>query len=365
MCRGEGNVLRAAAKYGYVNAKVRGLRSRQLTEQDHHFLLAAKDLTAFLSYLGTTSYGAYLPAPAKGTIELPALERQLSHPLMQDYAAVVRSLRGHKERDVMYALFRRFEAENLKLVLRALFTGLGREDVQHLLYPLGRLSELDWDTLWADTTFAELLEHLQPGIFGRSLQHAFPQFEAQGRLFPLEMALDFFCFHSLQEAASHLGRRTDRRAADKILGSYIDILNISWVIRLKTVYGLSPEETVNYTLPEGDLVTLSCLSQLARAEDIASFVSRLPPIFQDQVVGSRRWKTIGFRLQGWFVRLLARVFAGPPFHIGIAIAYLLEKEIELADLITMLQARAQDLTAEEIVKQLPARFTEGAHVQAG
>ncbi len=358
-------MLRAAARYGYLNAKIRALRSRQLTEQDRHFLLAAKDLTAFLSYLGTTSYGSYLPDPAKGVPGLPALERQLTRPLMQDYAKVVHSLGGHRERNIIIALFRRFEAENLKLVLRAMSANLAREDVSHLLYPLGRLSDLNWDALWAAKTFPELLAHLRPGVFGQSLAHALPQFEAQGRLFPLEMALDFSCFRCLQEAVQHLGSRHDCRAAEKVLGPYIDILNISWVIRLKTVYGLSPEETVNYTLPEGDLVTLACLSQLARAEDAVTFISHLPPIFQQEVHAVNHWQSISFRLQGWFVKILARVFAGPPFHIGVAIAYLLEKEIELASLITMLQGRAQNLSVEEIGKKLPEQFTEVAHVQTG
>ncbi len=357
-------MLLAAARYGYPNAKVRGLRSSLLTEQDRHFLLTAKDLTTFFSYLGTTPYSSCLP-DLEDLPSLPALERQLARPLMDDYTKVARSFRGEKERALVLALFRRFEAENLKLVLRALFVNLGKEEVVHLLYPLGQLSDLEWDALWASKTFTGLLEHLRPEIFGRSLQHALPQFEAQGRLFPLEMALDFSCFRCLQQAVFDLGSRSDRTVAGKILGSYIDILNISWVIRLKTAYGLSPEETVNYTLPEGDLVTLSCLNQLARAEDIATFINHLPPTFQHEVTTVKHWQTIGLHLQSWFLKILARIFTGPPFHIGIAIAYLLEKEIELANLITLLQAKSQDLTVDETGRKLPGRFTEGTHVQAG
>jgi V/A-type H+-transporting ATPase subunit C len=358
-------MLRAAARYGYVNAKVRGLRSRNLTEQDYHFLLAAKDLTAFFSYLGTTSYSAYLPDPEEEIPKLSVLERQLSRPLMRDYTKIAHALTGHKERTLILALFRRFEAENLKLVLRAIFAKLDREDVLHLLYPLGRLSTLNWDALWAAGTVREIPAYLRPEVFGQSLQHALPQFEAQGRLFPLEMALDFSCFRCLQEAVQNLGSRHDRRVAQKVLGPYIDIINISWVIRLKTVYGLSPEETVNYTLPERDLVTLSCLNQLARAEDTAAFIKHLPPVFQHELPAVNDWPSIAFRLQSWFIKILARVFAGSPFHIGIAIAYLLEKEIELANLITLLQVREQRLSVEVISKKMPVRFMVGGYVQAG
>lgn len=358
-------MLLAAARYGYPNAKVRALRSRKLTEQDHHFLLAAKDLSSCLSYLATTSYSSCLPDPEKKIWELPALERQLAQPLLDHYAKVVHSLRGVKERKLILALFRRFEAENLKIVLRALFATLSRDAVSHLLYPLGRLSSLDWETLWSCNSISKLLEHLRPGIFGLSLQHALPQFEAQGRLFPLEMCLDFSCFRILRQAISALSSRYDRTVTEKILTLYIDILNISWVIRLKKEYGLRPEEIVNYTLPEGKLIPLSSLNRLARAEDITEFIAHLPPAFHRELSSIRDWGKIGQHLEIYFLKTLTNIFSGQPFHLGIEVAYLLEKEIELANLITLLQAKAKNISAEKIGNRLSWEIMESAHVPTG
>ncbi len=358
-------MLLAAARYGYPNAKVRALRSRKLTEQDYHFLLAARDLPACLVYLATTSYRPYLPDPEEGVPELSSLERQLARPLLDDYFKIVHSLPGTRERALILALFRRFEAENLKIVLRALFRGLSREAVSHLLYPVDQLSDLDWDVLWASTSVPELLKQLRPDVFGRSLQHALPQFEAQARPFPLEMALDSSCIRILQRAVSALGNRYDRTVSEKIISLYIDILNISWVIRLKTVYGLYPEEIVNYTLPGGNVITLGCLSRLARAEEIAEFIGHLPSSFRRELSAIRDWEKIGQRLEKYFVKALARIFSGRPFHIGIGVAYLLEKEIELADLITLLQAKAKKSTVEEISSRLPWHLTESRNVPAG
>lgn len=210
---------------------MRGLRSRNLSEEDYHFLLTAQDLMTFLSYLKTTPYSPVLPDLERPIPNLPSLELQLARPLLEDYGKVARSFRGHKEQDVIQALYSRFEASNLKLVLRTLFARQGQEQVVHLLYPLGNLSKLDWNALWAARTFAEVEDHLRPSRFGEAFQHALPQFEAQGRLFPLEMALDFCCFHSLIKAISSLGRRYDRTAAKNILSPYLDMLNIAWIIR--------------------------------------------------------------------------------------------------------------------------------------
>ncbi len=355
-------MILAAAKYAYPNAKVRAMRSRRLTSQDFHFLLEAKGLSSFLAYLATTSYGPIVSGLGDRVPDMGGLERQLARFLMEDYAKVVRSLRGKREQELVLALFSRFESENLKVLLRALFSGLGRHAVSYLLYPLGSLSTLPWDRLWACSNPAEAADLLIPTPFGRAIKHAIPQFEAQGRLFPLEMALDLSCFQRLNQAISALSSRSDRKAAKKILGPYVDILNISWVIRLRIHYGLSPEEIVNYSLPGGELLGLSQLYRLAQAEDIASFRGQIPRSLQREIGEVQEWGDLYPYLEAWLLRLFNRVFRGPSFHIGIEIAFLLEREWELMSLITLLEAKAQGVSPDKTAKKLPRQSPEVAYV---
>jgi V/A-type H+-transporting ATPase subunit C len=352
-------MLFAAARYAYPNARVRALRSRRLTAQDRHFLIAARDLPSFLQYLATTSYGPAVPGLEGETPEPVTFERQLARPLMEDYARVARSLRGRREREIILALFSRFEAENLKVLLGVFLSGIERRAVLQLLYPLGGLSTLPWDDLWASQEVTRVADLLARTPFGRLFRHAIPQFEAQGRLFPLEMALELSCFRRLQQALSGLRSRSDRRSARRILGAYVDLLNISWVIRLRVHYGLSPEEIVNYSLPGGSMTTLSVLLRLARASDIPSFLGQMPPVLRKKVGEIRDWEAMRAPLETWFMQVIARVFLGPPFHIGVEIAYLLEKEMELTELVTLLEAKAHGLSAEEASERLgrPAEIT--------
>ena len=355
-------MILAAARYAYPNAKVRALRSRRLTAQDRHFLLEARDFSSFLAYLVTTTYGRAFPDLEEEKTDPGMLERRLARSLMEDYAKVARSLRGKRQQELVLALFSRFEAENLKVLLRALFSGRGKQTVADLLYPLGKLSALPWDDLWACNNPSEIADLLIRNPFGQALKHAIPQYNVQGRLFPLEMALDLSCFQRLKQAISGLRSRSDRKAAKRILGPYVDVLNISWVIRLKIHYGLSHEEIVNYSLPGGELLTLSHLHRLARAEDISSFLEQMPRSLQKEVGEIRDWEDFHTYLEAWLLRLIARLFAGPPFHIGIEIAFLLEKEMELTSLITLLEAKAQGLSPGKIVKKLPGQFLGVAHV---
>lgn len=355
-------MILAAARYAFPNARVRGLRGRRLSERDMHFLVQAQDLAALLEYLSTTSYGEVLP-PLEHGMRIPAaLERSLARPLLQDYARVFRALGGRRQRAVVKALFSRYEAENLKLLLRARRRGLSRRDVSHLEYLLGQLSTLAWEALWSADGVREIAEVLGRSPFGRALRHALPEFEAGERLFTLEMALEIAALQQLEEVEADLPRGADRRHVRHVLGPYVDALNCLWVSRLKVHYGLSPEEVVNYSLPGGEWLTLPRLHHLARAEDLEQFLERVPPAFRKATQGLATWSDLRPRLEAWLAGRLSRVFVGPPFHLGVELAYLLEKEVELSRLVSLIQAKSLGLSPGDTVARMERRLPESAHV---
>ncbi len=334
-------MLLAAARFAYPNAKIRALRASLLTVQDMHFLEESKDLKGFLSYLATTSYAPYLPeGAAEGLQGLSTLERSLARPLMEHYAKIAKAFKVSGEQALVLALFSRFEAENLKILLRCLHSGLRRFQVAHLLYPLGVLSRLPWEELWESSNISSLVARLRGRAFGRALQHALPRYEVQGNLFPLEMALDLSSFRQIEEAISRLKVKQNRKMALEIVGSYVDILNISWIIRLRRVFNLSPEEIVNYSLPGGTL-PLVLIHRMARAENLDMFLREIPSSLSRALAGVRDWGEIGPQLNRWLLKRLRRIFSMPPFHVGVALAYLYEKELELRDIISLLEEKTR------------------------
>ncbi len=389
--------MRGAVVYSYANAKARAIRSRRLSSEDWHFLESSPGLERLLQYLSTTSYARFITVPEilpsgtppgthvtaqAGLPEKKIIERGLYRSLTQDYAKIVRSLRGDRQRAVILALYSRFEAENLKILMRALFSGRSRQEVEHLLYPLGALSRLPWEELWKSGRMTEVRDRLARTIFGSALRFAFPQFEAQGRLFPLEMAVDRACFQEL-DRAMHALPRTDRQAAHRVLGPFVDFVNVSWIIRLRERYGLQPEQIVNYTLPGGHVITLRVIARLAQAADVASFLKRLPLSAAGQMDGVTEWKQVVDRFRLMFLSEVRRAFTGPPFTIGVEVACLLEEEVELQRLITVIESAAASVSrnvnpaqgqsrtsVKKSVKsgssaQAGPRHMEQSHVQAG
>ncbi len=351
-------MLLAAARYSFANARVRALRSKRLSGEDFYFLLQADDLAGLLAYLATTSYGHVRP-----DLPLRSVQRHLFTTLFTHYHKIAGSLRHAAGRRVILALFARFEAENLKILLRGIAAGHDHAVTDPLLYPLGPLSTLAWERLSECATPEELIRALEGSAFARPLAHAMAQYQAGGAIPPLEAALDLAAFRHLAGAVAALAGRSDRKAARRVLGGYVDILNCLWVIRLRVHFGLSPEEIVNYSLPGGRDISLRDLHRLAKADTVARFIARLPTGMAARLGSLRDWPEFRPALQSMLLRLLRRTLASFPFHVGVEAGYLLEKEMEIRAVITIMEARAQGLAPETVAERLPAALLrESPHV---
>ncbi|WP_456431603.1 V-type ATPase subunit [Thermosulfuriphilus sp.] len=264
-----------ALRYSFVQAKTKGLKGRLLKESDWHYLLMARDLKEILRYLTGTVYAPYL-ASLK-TSHFHDLVTKLYEALFKDYERLLK-IAPRCGVSLLKALLRGYEAENLKLVIRALFwqkTTQARE----LLYPLKGLNDLDFQDLLKTGTIANLIERLRGTYFYRPLKRAWPLFKAQARPFPLEKALDMAALEALVESLKAL-RRTDRIRSQRLIGLLIDKENLVSICRLKYIYHLSPEEIIGYLTYPGGLLKLKTLGALTRASELKDFINFLPSCYR-------------------------------------------------------------------------------------
>mgnify|MGYP002354437402 FL=1 len=119
-----------------------------------------------------------------------------------------------------------------------------------------------------------------------------PQFKAQGCIFPLEIAIDTAGYDSIVAGLKPL-KGVDRKGVEGLTGRLIDGVNLCWLVRFRHLYGLSPEETINYILPGGRYLDLKTLGTLARAADLPSFLAGLPSPCRDFLGRAGEWREIG------------------------------------------------------------------------
>lgn len=314
-------------RYAYVQARTRAMKSRLLNQEDWHYLLRMQSLSDFFTYLNATDYGSFLSNAAASGTDARSISLSLHDALFQDYIKLIKAL--HKSRSlVLYGLLARYEAENIKILLRGIWQASPDSAIRPMLYRMGILSRLPVEAILEARQVPAAVDLLKKTVFHAPLVHAHALFRSQDRLFPLEIAADMAAFRLLANRIITL-RGIDRKTAARLAGAFADGVNLSWLVRFRWVYGLSPEEIINYSLPLGCHITLHDIGALARAADLPAFLEALPHPYRGALEMVRQWRQVQPFFQTWLVAELYRVFRKDPFHIGLPISYLLLKEMEV------------------------------------
>jgi V/A-type H+-transporting ATPase subunit C len=254
-----------------------------------------------------------------------------------------------KTRDLLLQLYRSFEVDNLKAVLRGIVSGASWNTVRYLLFPLGSLTVLPAQEMLESGSVAAAVDLLRGTPYEETLSHAMRRYSAEQTLFPLEVALDLNYWRSLWAAASQLTGQ-DRTQAMRVIGPLLDMTNLMWAIRYRVFHHLSEEELINYTLPFGYHVRDEDIRSIAAGADIARVVERLFPHLHNtgELVNSsgRGLSELEVLLHRAVIRQCRPALLGNPFHVGVPLAYLILQEMEIQDVTILIEAKSSRNPAE-------------------
>lgn len=331
-------MITSVFKYANPNAKIRAMKGRLLSADEFHSLLDTDTYQEFLRRLQTTSYAVDLSEKDLGETSIPVLTNIIYKSLFRDYDKTIRSIRG-KIQKFFILLYQKYELINLKAILRGICSEVAPEEVAPLVLPTERYTLFSKEKLLEFRKVHDAVDHLQGTFFQYPLNQALRRFETEKEFFPLEMALDLHYYHTLWDEMMKLSGE-ENKIVKKILGMFVDILNVSWIIRFKEQYRFSTEEILNYTIHHGYAFKLRERRRLAESRDPAEMLAYLETTQYGKVISrDTKLSTLQIVLHRWLVSQLQPYFLGDPFQIGVIFGYLLLKEFEVSDLITLAEAK--------------------------
>ncbi|MGD8404677.1 MAG: V-type ATPase subunit [Anaerolineales bacterium] len=340
-----------ASGYAAVQARVRVMYSTLLSPQFESRLCEIEDLPGLVRMLRETPYKPYLTDTEDVELTPSRTTHQIKNRLADVYQSIIRSA-PKQARTLLIELFRHFEIDNLKAILRAIVAGTDREKVREILFPLGSLAVLPVERLLESETVENAIEQLARTPYYDTLSYAMKRYSEEHSLFPLEVALDLRYWRQLWNDASHLKGR-DRSQALHVLGLLMDLNNLMWTLRYRVYHHLSEEEVINYTLPFGYHVRDDDIRSIAAGADITQVVERIYPRLDNlpELTGEPEnvLPRLEIQLQRHFREQLNAVFIGYPFHLGLPLAYVLLLELELQDLTVLIEAKASQLPPEDFL----------------
>jgi V/A-type H+-transporting ATPase subunit C len=341
--------------YAAINAKVRVMYSDLLSGEELARLSQMPDLASLVGALRQTAYGPYLESLREKELTPQAIIHQIKRRLADVYQSVIHNA-PPQAHSLLVQLYRYYEVNNLKAILRGIVTGpaSGSEQslwdrVHEVLFPYGPMTVLPEQAMVESGNVASAVELLRGTPYYDVLSFAMKRYNAEQSLFPLEVALDLDYWRKLwQEARKLLGQ--DQGPATRIVGSLLDMNNIMWAIRYRVYQGLSEEETINYTLPFGYHVSDENIRAIAAGADIPSILSRLYPGVPDINAlleePRRGLPTLELQVKRYLMQQCIAAFVGNPFHVGVPLAFLVLSDLEVQDLTVLIEAKYTDLPVD-------------------
>ncbi len=336
-------------KYPASYARMRGLKGKLLGKAQLESFLGISDAGAITAALTQTVYGEQL----RDATDIPWIEHGLKQDLIVSYMKILTFLRGRSGRFVE-ALLGKFELLNLKSIVRSFVHSPAAESsIEPFIFSLGKYHTIPIEKALEADDLEGCVALMNKTPFSRPLEIGYQQYESEGRLFPLELALDLDYYERLWKALDALGP-LDKYNASRLMGIQYDITNLMWVFRFKEYYDFSPEQISQYIIPHGWKIHGDIFREVAASDDVVSAIITLQVSPYDDLLRSVSRVDDSFILgvELYLLRYLYReslaIFMRFPLQAAQLIAFFVCKEMEIRDIITVLTGKHLGLPQERI-----------------
>lgn len=322
--------------YGYINARVRVMRTRLLDGRMLDAALEAQSYPEFLRVLSESELSSDLgDATAQGA-GLSELDAALSRNFFATANKVLRQADGNA-RDEIGVLLQKWDLTNLKTLARGIVSGRPAEGILGSFTPGGTIKQ---SALAAAANSGDLASAAQAVMLGghplsRAFRDGVAAYNASGRLLDLEVALD----QGYYRQALRVARGTALR---RYLSREVDINN---ALTARALRGQTIDPGLH--VPGGREIGAADFARLtsgdaAAAGDLAPIIEA-PSLEEAEIIARRLLD-----------RAAHDVAMSDPLGVGVALDFLRRKEIEIAKLRLIGRGKFYGVPVDQLRREVSA-----------
>lgn len=334
-----------------VLSKARAMYGRRLTEQNYKELLACQSVGEVATYLKSrTVYKKALAGVNEYTIHRGQLEAHLKQKLFDDFASLCRYEISVGEHFSEYFIIRS-EIDQILHSLILLSAGKPEEYLFSMPMFLSRHARIDLNALTRIKSFDDLLAALNHTPYRDLLESFRPVGGLPLNYTGIENALYTYLYSSVFKIIDRYTKGQNAEQLREIFNTYLDLLNYSRIIRLKTSYQGEPDFIRSALLPFGDL-RKNVLDQMIAApteQEINAVWERTSLGKKSQRVAYADLDELPNRVK-YFICRYDIHFSTHPSVVLMAYSFILQTEI--TDIITIVEGVRYHLPPDEIEKML-------------
>lgn len=340
----------------YVNARVRARRAALFDDEDYRKLVRMGP-SGIARFMEESEYEVEINELGARYSGVDLIEFALNRNLAKHFHDLL-AWSGGRLHELIARYLRKYDAWNLKTVIRAVYTDATFEEIEADLILAGELELSLFERMVRADTVAEAIDHLSGTIYHEPLQEALEEYEEEAVLVPLENAIDReFYTRLLADIDTDNPPRTGPMAMYvEFLQAEVDFLNIRNALRIARSGADIPPDA--FAIDGGQLFTRDDLVRLVG--DLDALVTEIrESSYGDELGGAlddleTANGLIDFEraLDGILLTYTGRLANVYPVSITSILSYILAKEREVENIRAIARGKEAGLPADEIEQEL-------------
>ena len=257
-------------QYNTIMPRV-AFESLKIIDLDLLVRLIGKNLEEIFSFLVNTSYKEEIINICGDKVEVGLLEDALFHNYAKTFNKLIKNSSEYVK-NLLMAVLHKFDALNLKTMLRMVQAGMNTEDILQHIIPLGMYDRKKCQTLLSEVnSLSDIVSSLRDQDFGFTLKETLKTQKIIGDISPLEAALDREVFNGILKEIKNLNRH-DRKIATNIMGIEIDALNVTIILKYKAL--MTDHDNIKENFMPVALIDEEILESAIKEPDVKSTLQR-------------------------------------------------------------------------------------------
>jgi len=344
--------------YGYINARMRGMKSRLLSHRELDDLITKPDLDSLIADLENSPYRDEI-IEARGQLSgILCVEYALRENFTRTFRKIQNFAKQEEAEQYIIIFLHRWDVQNIKTILRGKNIHVTNDEILSCLVPAGEMDEV---------TLKELLK--QPDVravtdllatwrirYARPLTEAFPEFAKTKDLAVLECALDRYYYTDALDSVKAPGYNNE--LIRDFLRLEIDVVNLKTVLRMVRDR-VDPDDAKRYLIGGGrqfDERKLNHLLTLPTIEDVVKALVATPYRFLSYIpepaIRSQKISVVEKQLERFLIKKGVGAFLLDPLSVASVIGYFWAKYNEITNIRIISRCKTADVSPDLLREEL-------------
>jgi V/A-type H+-transporting ATPase subunit C len=344
--------------YGYVNARIRGMKSRLLDHKTLEDMIFQPDLDSLIADLEKTPYKEDIIEAKVLYSGVICIEYALRKNFTRTFQKILGFVKESEAERYIKIFLHRWDVQNIKTILRGKNIHVTNEEILDCLVPAGELDEVTLTELIKQPDIRAVIDMLATWqiVYAKPLTEKYQEFIEKEDLAILECALDKFYY--LEALESVKTKSYNNVLIRDILMTEIDVVNLKTLLRMIRD-NIDSEQAQEFLIEGGkefDSDALHHLMSLHGIEEVLKELEQTPYRFLADVpeiaIKTQKISVLEKQLEKFLIRKGTKAFSGDPLSVAAIIGYFWSKYNEITNIRIISRCKTVDLPDEQLKEEL-------------